>query len=54
MNEYKKSKKNKLNPRLPIDRSLLKTYTVTAGRSDLSEYNIITGNQLPEQVLLHL
>ena len=37
MNEYKKSKENKLNPRLPIDRSLLKTYTVTAGRSYLSE-----------------
>merc|ERR1712082_201117 len=48
----KKSKENNMNPRLPIDRSLLKTYTVTAGRSDLSEYNIITGNQLPEQVIV--
>ena len=41
-----------MQPRLPIDRSLLKTYTVTAGRSELSEYNIITGNQLPEQVIV--
>ena len=52
MDVYKKSKENNMNPRLPIDRSLLKTYTVTAGRSDLSEYNIITGNQLPEQVIV--
>ena len=52
MNFYKKNKQNNLNPRLPIDRSLLKTYTVTGGRYDLSEYNIITGNQLPEQVIV--
>ena len=38
--------------RTPIDRSLLKTYTVTKGRSELSEYNIISGMQLPEQVFV--
>ena len=54
MDFYKKSKANNLNPRLPIDRSFLKTYTITAGRSDLSEYNIITGNQLPEQIIVAL
>ena len=41
-----------MQPRLPIDRSLLKTYTVTLGHADLSEYNIINGAQLPEQVIV--
>ena len=49
---YNASLQNKLQPRLPIDRSLLKTYTVSAGTSDLSEYNIISGKQLPEQVIV--
>ena len=49
---YKNSIDNKVKPRLPLDRSLLKTYTVTTGRADLSEYNIITGKQLPEQVIV--
>ena len=31
---------------------MLKKYTVTTGTSDLSEYNIITGKQLPEQVIV--
>ena len=52
MNFYKRSLENKMQPRLPLDRSLLKTYTVTTGRADLSEYNIITGKQLPEQVIV--
>ena len=39
-------------PRLSIDRSLLKTYTVSQGRMDLSEYNIISGRQLPDQIII--
>ena len=39
-------------PRLSIDRSLLKTYTVSRGRMDLSEYNIISGRQLPDQIII--
>ena len=39
-------------PRLSIDRSLLKTYTVSKGRMDLSEYNIISGRQLPDQIII--
>ena len=52
MNYYRSSLDKKIQPRLPIDRSLLKTYTVTKGTSDLSEYNIITGKHLPEQVIV--
>ena len=37
---------------MPIDRSLLKTYTVKSGTSDLSHYNIISGRQLPEQIII--
>ena len=47
-NEIKKGKV----PRLSIDRSLLKTYTVSQGRLDLSEYNIISGRQLPDQIII--
>ena len=50
-NFYIQGMKNE-SPRSPIDRSLLKTYTVTAGRSELSEHNIISGLQLPEQVFV--
>ena len=39
-------------PRLSIDRSLLKTYTKSSGRFDLSEYNIISGRQLPDQIIV--
>ena len=52
MNYYRSSLDKRIQPRLPIDRSLLKTYTVTTGTSDLSEYNIITGKHLPEQVIV--
>ena len=37
---------------MPIDRSLLKTYTVKSGTSDLSHYNIISGRQLPDQIII--
>ena len=37
---------------MPIDRSLSKTYTVKSGTSDLSHYNIISGRQLPEQIII--
>ena len=39
-------------PRLSLDRSLLKTYTVSSGRLDLSGYNIISGRQLPDQIII--
>jgi hypothetical protein len=37
---------------LPIDRSLVKTYTVSLGRTDLSAYNLIKGDVLPDQVII--
>ena len=37
---------------LPIDRSLIKTYTVQSGQTDLSHYNLISGHQLPEQIII--
>lgn len=37
---------------LPIDRSLIKTYTVQSGQSNLSHYNIISGHQLPDQIIV--
>ena len=52
MNYYVSKIKNRKMPRLSIDRSLLKTYTVTKGRSDLSEHNIISGYQLPDQIII--
>ena len=44
----------KANVRLPIDRSMIKSYLVNANRSDLTDHNIITGSQLPKQVMLLL
>ena len=35
-----------------MDRSLLKTYTVKSGTFDLSHYHIISGRQLPEQIII--
>jgi hypothetical protein len=52
MNYYVNLIKNGKMPRLSFDRSLLKTYTVTKGRSDLSEHNIISGSQLPDQIII--
>ena len=37
-------------PIIPFDRSFIKTFTVQKGTSDLSRYNIINGQQLPEQI----
>jgi len=39
-------------PIIPFDRSFIKTFTVQKGTSDLSRYNIISGQQLPEQVFV--
>ena len=39
-------------PSLPIDRSLIKTYVVNSGVTDLSAYNLIRGSQLPEQIII--
>ena len=53
MNYYNNSLKKKL-PTLSIDRSLLKTYTVQKGSSDLTRYGVLSGKQLPEQVLVFM
>ena len=37
---------------LPVDRSFVKTYTVSLGRTDLSAYNLIKGSVLPDQVII--
>ena len=39
-------------PIIPFDRYFIKTFTVQKGQSDLSCYNIISGQQLPEQVFI--
>jgi len=52
MSFYEGKVKSGILPQLPIDRSLLKTYTVKSGTSDLSHYNIISGRQLPEQIII--
>ena len=38
--------------RFGIDRSVIKTYTVKSGTTNLSHYGIISGNQLPDQVVI--
>ena len=53
INTFYHNKLNKLKRQvLPIDRSLIKSYTVQSGQSDLSHYNIISGHQLPEQIII--
>ena len=53
INNFYQNKLNKLKRQvLPIDRSLIKTYTVQSGQSDLSHYNIMSGHQLPEQIII--
>ena len=37
---------------MPIDRSLIKQYIVGSGSSDLSHFNLIRGDQLPEQIII--
>ena len=49
---YENALKGEKKALLPMDRSLLKTYTKQTGTSDLSHYNIISGRQLPEQILV--
>ena len=49
---YTEKLKAGLKPRIPIDRSVIKTYIVNANKSDLSHYNIISGHQLPDQILI--
>ena len=44
--------KSTQNPTLAIDRSLLKEYVINSGRSYLSHYNLISGSQLPEQIII--
>ena len=51
-NNHANSLKAGKKPVLPMDRSILKTYTKQTGTSDLSHYNIISGRQLPEQVFV--
>ena len=49
---YQNQLKLRRNPRLSIDRSLLKEYVINRGTSDLSHYNLIRGSQLPEQIII--
>ena len=42
----------KRNPTLPIYKSLLEKYVINKGISDISHYNSIRGNQLPEQIII--
>ena len=49
---YERNLRNGNKARLPIDRSIIKTYTVNANKKDLSEFNIIAGTQLPDQVII--
>ena len=49
---YKSNVAAGLKAILPIDRSVIKTYPVSSNKTDLSMYNFITGNQLPDQVII--
>ena len=51
-NNYLTSLKKGKFPLLPMDRSLLKTFTKTPGTSDLTIYNAFSTNQLPEQIFV--
>ena len=51
---YRNQLKLRRNPRLSIDRSLLKKYVINHGTSDLSHYNLIRESQLPEQIIIGL
>ena len=50
--EYISNLKQQKKPTLPIDRSLIKQYIVASGSTDLSHFNLIRGDQLPEQVII--
>ena len=50
--EYLSSLKRGKLPILPMDRSLLKTFTKTSGTCDLSVWNAFSTSQLPEQVFV--
>ena len=50
--EYLSKINNGKTPTLPIDRSLIKQYIVGSGSSDLSHFNLIRGDQLPEQIII--
>ena len=51
-NFYNQKISRGLNPMIPIGRSLIKTYTVQAGTTSLRKFNLISGNQLPDQILI--
>ena len=53
-NNYLSSLKRGKFPLLPMDRSLLKTFTKTSGTSDLTIYNAFSSNQLPEQIFVFI
>ena len=38
--------------KLNIDRSIIKTFTIPSGTSNLSQYKIFEGNKLPEQIIV--
>ena len=50
--EYLSNLKQQKTPTLPIDCSLIKQHIVADGSSNLSHFNLIRGDQLPEQVII--
>lgn len=54
LSDYHNNSLKKSLPTLPIDRSILKTYTVQRGSSDLTRYGVISGKQLPDQIFVFM
>ena len=50
--EYSNSLKRGKLPFLPMDRSLIKTFRVQSGTSDLTIFNALSRHQLPEQIFV--
>ena len=50
--DYYKKEMQISTPIIEYDRILFKSFTVQSGTSDLSRYNIISDNQLPEQLFI--
>ena len=53
-NNYTTALKSKIIPTIPMERNLIKSYTVQKNTNDLSCYNIIFGRQLPTNVYVFM
>ena len=49
--EYNRRKDKEISE-IPLSRNLIRAYNFTKGETDLSNYNLITSGQLPEQVYI--